>query len=153
MNRSLESPLKYCKQPGCGNKTRNEKGYCDTHLIKNVTVESARAYNREKRKHPVDKKYDTARWRFNFRPKVLEQNFQCQKLIGFDQCTNLSTVVHHLISPRVRVDLMFTPSNVVALCSACHPGGECGTPEWVEGRDYVKTVYKLPTFNEGEQNV
>jgi hypothetical protein len=138
--------LKYCKQSGCGNKTRNEKGYCDVHLVKNATADSAREYSRVKRKNPIDKKYDTAHWRLNFRLKILEHNFRCQKLIGFDQCSNLATVVHHLISPRVRVDLMFEPSNCVALCAGCHPGGEAGTPDWKVGRDYVATVYKLPNF-------
>lgn len=141
-NLALQRPLKYCKQPGCPNTTRNEKGYCETHLKQNVTTE----YQRERRKDPTAQRYDTARWRLNFQPKVLGQNFQCQRIIGFEQCVNQSRVVHHLISPRAHPDLMFDPKNVVALCEACHPGGTAGTPEWVEGRDFVKTIFKLPSF-------
>lgn len=142
MNRALERPLKYCKQPGCGNRTRNEKGYCDSHLNKNVTTE----YQRERSKDPTDRLYNLARWRTYYRPMLLEQNFRCQRMIGFDQCPNLATVVHHLVSPRAREDLMFEPSNTLALCAGCHPGGEAGTPEWKVGRDYVATVFALPAF-------
>jgi hypothetical protein len=33
---------------------------------------------------------------------------------------------------------------VVALCAACHPGGEEGTPEWREGIDFVPSVIAPP---------
>jgi hypothetical protein len=50
-----------------------------------------------------------------------------------------STLTHHLVSPRVVPSLLLNPTNVVALCYACHP--DVDTPEWVEGKDYVPTVH------------
>jgi hypothetical protein len=140
-NLALARPMKYCKQPACPNKTRNEKGYCDAHLHKNMTTE----YQHERCKDVADKLYGCARW-YRLRRMVLEQNYQCQHIIGFEQCARLACVVHHLLSPRQHPDLMYAPQNLVALCSACHPGGAAGTPDWQVGRDYVATVFALPTF-------
>jgi hypothetical protein len=138
-DRALDMPMKYCLQPRCGQKTREQ--YCDAHKLNNQTTE----YNRERAKDPNDRLYHCARWH-RLRRMILEQNFCCQRLHGFVQCMNLASVVHHLISPRKRPDLMYEVTNLAALCSDCHPGGERGTPDWKEGRDFVKTIFELPTF-------
>jgi 5-methylcytosine-specific restriction enzyme A len=140
-NLALQRPMKYGKQPGCGNRTRNEKGYCDAHLLKNATTE----YQHERCKDATDKLYGCARW-YRLRRMMLEQNFQCQRIIGFEQCINAARVVHHIISPRERTDLMYDPTNLAALCESCHPGGEAGTPDWKVGRDFVPTIFELPNF-------
>ena len=140
-NLALQRPLKYCKQPACGNRTRNEKGYCDVHVHKNMTTD----YQHERCKDIVDKLYGCARW-YRLRRMVLEQNYQCQRFLGFEQCTKPSRVIHHLISPRERPELMYETTNLVALCDSCHPGGAAGTPDWQVGRDYVATVFALPKF-------
>jgi hypothetical protein len=76
----------------------------------------------------------------------LARNSICQKIQrDGQQCRNGASIVHHLISPRARPDLFLDVHNVVALCAACHPGGECGTPDWVSGRDYVSSVISAPT--------
>ncbi len=140
-NLALQRPLKYCKQPACGQRTRNENAYCDAHQKKNITTDD----QRERAKDPNNKLYQCVRW-YRLRRMMLEQNFMCQRLIGFAQCTNLARVVHHLISPRERVELMYDPNNLVALCEGCHPGGAEGTPTWIEGRDFVKTIFTLPNL-------
>ena len=129
-NLALERPMRYCKQPGCGARSRNQSGFCDSHQEKNIDSD----YVRTRRKDPTDRLYKLARWA-KFRRMVVEQNWQCQRLLGIERCGNIATIVHHLISPRERPDLMFDPSNVACLCAGCHPGGVAGTPDWRVGRD------------------
>lgn len=138
---ALERPMRYCKQPACGTRTRNANGFCDDHQEKNIGTDYVRARNAD----PTDRLYKLARW-YRFRRMVIEQNWQCQRLLGIEQCGNAATIVHHLISPRERPDLMFDPKNVAALCAGCHPGGVAGTPTWKEGKDYVATVFVMPNF-------
>jgi len=89
--------------------------------------------------------YQRAPWP-KFRATLLGQNVLCQKLDrGGAQCRNVSTLVHHLISPRVRPDLFVDPGNCVALCAHCHPPDE-GTPHWRPGVDFVLTQFRLPSF-------
>jgi hypothetical protein len=140
MNReALLLPMKFCLQNGCPKRTR--EGYCPEHKTDNATTE----YNHERKKDPIDRQYGTVRW-LNFRRMIITSNWLCQRLKSGLRCDRPSSVVHHLKSPRLYPDLMFVPSNVVALCPRCHPGGEVGTPDWREGKDFVKTIYKLPNF-------
>jgi hypothetical protein len=145
-NLALQRPMKYCKQPACGQCTRNDNGYCDAHQLKNITTE----YQRVRSKDETNHLYGCARW-YRLRRMILEQNYQCQRLVGFEQCTNLARVVHHLVSPRERPDLMYDPKNMAALCDGCHPGGTAGTPDWIVGRDYVPTIFALPNFKGEKQ--
>lgn len=138
---ALDRPMRYCKQPGCGARTRTENGFCDDHQEKNLDKDYVRARNSD----PTDRFYKTARW-YKFRRMILEQNWRCQRIVGIEQCPDAANVVHHLISPRGRPDLMFDPNNVAALCAGCHPGGVAGTPDWRTGRDYVATIFELPSF-------
>jgi hypothetical protein len=139
-NLALARPIKYCKQ-GCGARTRNVNGFCDEHQEKNLDKEYVRARNAD----PTDKFYKLARWG-KFRKMILEQNWQCQKIVGVEQCCAAANIVHHLRSPREYPQGMFDPKNVAALCAGCHPGGVAGTPDWKEGRDFVPTIFELPTF-------
>ncbi len=97
--------------------------------------------------HGGDPRYTTGAW-----PKLSRVmrglNPICQKILNVgsyhgEQCHNASMLTHHLISPRQRPELFLRASNLVCLCLSCHPDTE-GTPEWVEGKDYVKT--ELPKW-------
>jgi 5-methylcytosine-specific restriction endonuclease McrA len=70
------------------------------------------------------------------------RNAQCQKLTRGIRCTNLSQLVHHLVSPRVNPALRLDPENCVCLCRACHPIDE-GTPDWRAGVDFVPTLHEI----------
>jgi 5-methylcytosine-specific restriction protein A len=140
-NLALERPMRYCKQPGCSARSRNANGFCDAHQEKNIDKD----YVRERNADPTDRFYKTARW-YRFRRMIIEQNWQCQRLLGIEQCGNAANIVHHLRSPRDYPQGMFDPKNVAALCAGCHPGGVAGTPDWVEGRHFVRTVFEMPNF-------
>ena len=107
-NLALARPIKYCKQ-GCGARTRNVNGFCDEHQEKNLDKEYVRARNAD----PTDKFYKLARWG-KFRKMILEQNWQCQKIVGVEQCCAAANIVHHLRSPREYPQGMFDPKNTTA---------------------------------------
>ena len=140
-NLALARPMRYCKQPVCGARTRNANGFCDDHQEKNLDKDYVRARNSD----PTDRLYKLARW-YKFRRMILEQNWQCQRIVGIAQCCAAANIVHHLRSPRDYPQGMFDPKNVAALCAGCHPGGVAGTPTWRVGRDYVATIFEMPTF-------
>ena len=96
-----------------------------------------------KRNDPINRLYWLASWK-RFCRIVFNRNQICQRIIKGEQCREAATVVHHLISPRQRPDLFLDPTNVLALCEHCHPGGEEGTPLWREGVDYVKSIISAP---------
>jgi len=70
------------------------------------------------------------------------RNPQCQKLHNINgvlrRCRNLSYLVHHITGARLRPDLFLSvfdengKSNLVALCSACHPAEAQQTNHWQE---------------------
>lgn len=82
----------------------------------------------------------------SFRAVMLGQNPFCQRIQkDGKQCRNAATLVHHLISPRLRRDLFVDPANAVCLCDRCHPTDE-GTPHWRPGVDYIPTQFQLPNI-------
>lgn len=126
-----ERPLKPCRQSGCLALTREL--YCEKHKSDNDAKDDE-----------TDALYRLTVWRgkYGFRKSIIQQNAQCQRLVDGKQCHNLSTTVHHLISPRTRPDLFLVASNNVAVCTPHHPINT-DTPEWVEGVDFVKTKYEI----------
>lgn len=104
-----------------------------------------------------DKRYVGKAWRATA-ALVKRQNPICQRLLddgrgGVEQCHNPSTLVHHHNSPKNRPEL-FTAiydadggSNLIALCPHCHSDAEGTLGVWVEGRDFVRTRYKKPSFS------
>lgn len=139
-DRALERPLKFCKQVGCLNRTRNEGGYCDGHKLENTTVQSRRLQNAD----PINKMYHREPWT-SYRIMLLNNNPICQRLHNGMQCTNASTLVHHLLSPRIYPQGFVSPDCTIALCANCHVPDE-GTPDWRVGIDFVKTVFSLPNL-------
>jgi hypothetical protein len=137
-NLALQRPMRYCKQSACPNRTRNDDGFCDAHKLKNQTTEP------NKKLDETAKLYACSKWR-NVSRMVREQNYRCQRLYASIQCWSQSRLVHHLISPLDRPELMYDPKNLVALCIKCH-GGQAGTPLWEEGVHYVATRFEMPNL-------
>ena len=138
-----------CREPGCRQPSaRGGDGFCERHISSNSFVEATRQFDRERWKNDATYRvYHRAPWP-QFRAMLLGQNVLCQKLDRDGaQCRNVSTLVHHLISPRVRPELFVDAANCVALCAHCHPPDE-GTPHWRPGVDFVPTQFRLPSFGQ-----
>jgi hypothetical protein len=71
--------------------------------------------NRARAERRGPRLYDRKRWKLT-RRRILFERPLCEQ----DGCDDLATDVHHLEAPEARPDLAFTPSNLVALCHACH---------------------------------
>ena len=72
--------------------------------------------------------YNSRRWRDHVQPLVLRRNPLCQYIDDrtMQQCSNKSSVVHHIADPKDRPDLAFAWSNFVAVCPFHHSGGTRG---------------------------
>lgn len=93
----------------------------------------------------VDRLYRRQPWPA-FRAVMLAQNPLCQRLDkNGAQCRERATIVHHLVSPRRRIDLFVDPKNVVCLCATDHPSDE-GTEWWTVGKEYVATEFRPPNL-------
>jgi 5-methylcytosine-specific restriction enzyme A len=122
-----DKPLRPCREAGCGAVTRS--AYCEKHTKDNTETERQRD-NIMYRRHPWTGVHGFRRYR-------LMRNPMCQKLDDKGRaCRNRATLVHHIISPRVRSDFFLVSSNCPCLCARCHPNTD-GTPEWREGIDYA----------------
>ena len=93
-----------------------------------------------------EKRYNRQSWRnerYGLRAALLARNPVCQRIIDDEQCHNASRIIHHLTSPLDRPELFYETKNLVCVCVDHHPGGERGTPEWAEGRDFVSTRFEF----------
>lgn len=61
----------------------------------------------------------------------------CQAIAEGKQCTRPAAVVHHLKDPKDAPELFFDWSNLVAVCTEHHAGGERGE---TQGQKYVATT-------------
>jgi hypothetical protein len=132
-----------CRESGCPNNISKRGGYCDRHKNNNQYANDS-----------VRQIYNAPAWkgRSGIAPAVKARNPVCQKLKVVNgrrvQCLQPSFLVHHRLSPRVRPDLALSVydekgvSQLIALCDGCHPEIE-GTPDWVEGVDFVRTEFRL----------
>lgn len=133
--RALERPLRFCRQAGCANKTRNGKGYCDAHLKDNATVD----YDRARGQTAERKFYNTADW--SKTTKLMKiYNPQCQRIENGKQCMHTPEVTHHLQDPKDAPHLRLAWSNLVAVCAPHHPGGQRGASD---NEVYVYTIGPL----------
>jgi len=80
----------------------------------------------------------STRWR-KFRQMILTRNPMCARLHDGQRCTRPAVIVHHLRDPFQFPWLQFVHTNVVPLCREDHPNTP-GTPHWIEGKDFVKTI-------------
>jgi len=138
--------LTTCNEPGCGLAAVPGTRWCEKHQVDNHEKKYDRDRNANDR---IRKMYKLARW-IHLSEWLRRRNAQCQRLRAGVQCWHPSTLVHHLISPYDRLDLFFTPGNLVCLCADCHPGGTAGTPSWKEGVDFVATKHDIFVGNSSE---
>jgi hypothetical protein len=139
-----ESPYSYCREPGCAIRTRS--AYCPAHLNNNEAQRRRAALDYERKKDdPVWKKYNCQAW-VRFKASFFSCNPICQRLIDGKQCCARATLIHHILSPRVRPDLMYTFGNCRALCAAHHETTEGERVENLDRLDQVYTRPKVPTL-------
>lgn len=75
----------------------------------------------------------------------MQGNVICQRVVNGHRCETPTKIFHHLISPKVRPDLMYDYRNVIGLCQPHHPPDE-GTPHWKPEIDFSPTIYRPPSF-------
>lgn len=101
--------------------------------------EKKRDWYKQRENEPERALYRTRSWiRLSKLIRILNpvcQNIRRDGLYFDEQCHNASTLVHHRVSPRQDPKLFFEPTNLVALCDACHTDSE-GDPKGVK---YVAT--------------
>jgi len=127
---------------GCPNRALPGRRKCSIH------DDSRERDNLRRRDDPTKSKYNSAAWR-RTSDTVRKHNPMCQKLDEHrQQCRYPATLVHHVHGSMTRPDLFYAiydtegRSNLVALCLHCHPPTE-GTEDWQEGRDFVRTAYRM----------
>src|SRR5437879_3607555 len=127
-------PPTACASPGCGGYAVEQgRGYCQKHRGDSPTLAGRRAYDRQR-----DQRYSSVRWR-KFRQAVLVYNCICQRVEHGEQCTRPAAIIHHIIDPNDRPDLMYDASNVVAIC----PGHHHHHAGAQQGELYVPTRWML----------
>lgn len=133
-----------CAEGGCGQPSVQGSRWCERHQNNNSVLNARRDLNHNRWQHDkIYRMYNREPWP-TFRRWMLIQNPICQRIDRFgEQCKNPANIVHHLISPRQRIDLFVDPKNVACLCERCHPPDE-GTPHWRPGVDYVATAFSPP---------
>jgi hypothetical protein len=126
-----------CREPGCLARTRER--YCSVHAGKNNQAGRLRyVLDKERRLDPIWKLYRCAAWP-RCRDSFLSCNPICQRLCeDGKQCHEAASICHHILSPRVRPDLMYAFSNLKAVCEAHHPNTE-GEP--LENLDRLSEIY------------
>lgn len=137
-------PNRICLSPGCGAEGDwvPTGGYCPEHS----RVKGAGAHVNVR---PLEKLYRSAAWLKQFRPRFLSQNPICQHIDEFGKrCHAPAHQLHHLIEPHTTAQF-YDPKNVVGLCREHHSNAP-GTPHWVEGKDYVPTIWQVPSFGSGD---
>lgn len=134
-----------CREPGCLERTADRSGYCAAHQLNNSRKQQRAVYDRERHSDPVARLYGTARWAKLKTMLRHRGNLICQRIVDGKQCTRYAEIYHHLVSPKDDVSLMFSPHNICGVCRQHHPPDE-GTPWWVEGTDYVATIWTEVTI-------
>ena len=140
----------YCREAGCTVRHNNAGGYCDAHRGNNTAFRARQQRAADSKKNdPIWKLYNSCDWTKRFCPYFeASGNIICQRIVDGQRCTRPVEIRHHIISPRERPDLMYTPSNVVGVCRQHHPPTE-GEPKENLARlaeIYVPTVWKEIRF-------
>ena len=120
--------FRFCRERGCAERHNDISGYCSKHRENNTYLQTRVMHNAaRKRDDPVWKLYG-ADWQ-RFREAFFGYgNAICQRIENGQRCRFPVEIVHHILSPRQRPDLMYTPSNVVGVCRQHHPVTE-GEPK------------------------
>jgi hypothetical protein len=134
-------PTRPCKEPGCTNQVKGPR-YCPEHTNDN-SAKRARAARDKVRKSddPTQRLYKVVAWKRFKDSFAAAGNVICQRIVNGVQCRHEVEVWHHLISPKVRPNLMYSYSNVVGVCRQHHPVTE-GEPS--ENLQRISEIY-VPT--------
>jgi hypothetical protein len=120
---------KTCLHPGCTALTKSGTR-CAKHAQQHKSRQQA-----ERNAGEVMKAYRTARW-MRMKTFLRSRNPLCQRLVNGQQCEQFSTILHHIVSPRERPDLMFSAENLICVCDEHHPS----TAGETDPSRYVPTV-------------
>lgn len=120
----------YCRTPAPAGQT-----YCPDCTAKRA------AENPPERSHrgspEIEKLYNNRRWKGIIK-LIKEKNPLCQYLDeNGKQCQNPSTICHHLIDPKDRIDLFWDWANICAVCATHHAGGQRGE---TQGYKFCHTI-------------
>jgi hypothetical protein len=133
----------FCKEPGCLRRTQGK--YCKVHVKNNQAGQLRYVLDKERRKDPIWKLYRCAAWP-RCRDAFLSVNPICMRIVDGVQCREAAVICHHLISPRVRQDLMYSFSNLKAVCEAHHPNTEGHPAEELDKLDQVFVPTQVPRW-------
>src|ERR1700730_12364083 len=119
-----------CGKVGCPALIKSGS-HCARHAEQHKQVQYA-----ERNADYVMKLYRTQRWeRLKWYMRSL--NPQCQRLLDNGRrCEQFSVILHHIVSPRVALHLMFDAANILCVCESHHPN----TVGEQDVTRYVKTV-------------
>jgi hypothetical protein len=121
--------LKPCNKVGC--RALVKKGFCPEH-----TEQSKQREYGQRNADSVMKLYRTQRWE-RFKIYMRSRNPLCQRLLdNGKQCDRIAVILHHIVSPRVNLALMFDAENVLCVCESHHPN----TVGEMDVTRYVKTI-------------
>ena len=117
-------PPHSCNTPNCLTPAPFGQSYCANCQAKNA----AKPTTRQRGSH--SKLYDQGRWKnpiSGTSALMRRRNPICQYIDDFGvQCTHISDLVHHLVDPRDNLELFHDWSNLVAICTEHHHGGQRG---------------------------
>jgi len=104
-----------CNRPGCPTLVKGSK-FCSRH----AEQAKQREYS-ERNADEVMKLYRTQRWE-RFKIYMRSRNPLCQRILeNGEQCMYPSSILHHIVIPRVTLHRMFDASNIFCVCESHHP--------------------------------
>lgn len=121
--------FRYCRERGCGQRTNHPSGWCAAHQQNNSYTRSRAQYDANRKLDPIRKLYNCADWTRFKEAFAGSGNVVCQRMIDGVRCRFPVEILHHIVSPRQNITLMYTPSNVVGVCRQHHPPTEGEPPE------------------------
>ena len=106
-----------CRERGCFERTRDISGFCAKHLTDNSYLRDRNKRSVERHKNdPTWKLYKSVAWSRLKEALFGYGNVICQRIVDGRRCTHPVEQWHHIISPRERESLFYTPSNLVGVC-------------------------------------
>lgn len=114
-------PLKPCARPGCPRLVRPPERYCPEHKAwaEQRRADVQREYDDRQRDPRVVEFYHSPAWEA-LRQQVLARDaYLCQQCLREHRITPADTV-HHIVSIKQDWSRRLDPSNLEAICRACH---------------------------------
>jgi hypothetical protein len=139
----------YCRDRGCTERTNDRSGYCSKHQGNNSYLRTYAERDAARKADPVWRLYHCVQWTKRFRDAFFSYgNVICQRIVDGERCRQSVEILHHILSPKQRPDLMYTPSNIRGVCRQHHPPTEGEPKENLErlGEIYAPTIWKQLKF-------